>query len=34
MGKRSQRIPQWRRPLAFRNFSCKGNSGTGEDLWM
>src|SRR5712691_10216638 len=30
MGKRSQRIPQWQRPLAFGNFSCKGRSGTGE----
>src|SRR4030095_6037107 len=30
MGKRSQRIPRRRRPLAFGNFGCKGSSGTGE----
>ena len=29
MGQRSQRSPQWRRPLAFGNFGCKGSSGTG-----
>src|SRR5262245_25801153 len=29
MGKRSQRSPQRRRPLAFGDFGCKGNSGTG-----
>ena len=30
MGKRSKRKPQRQRPLAFRNFSCKGRLGTGE----
>jgi RNA-directed DNA polymerase len=30
MGKRSQRLPQRRRPLAFGNFGCKGSSITGE----
>src|SRR5262249_6261066 len=25
MGKRSKRIPQWRRPLAFEDFWSKGN---------
>src|SRR5712691_7568677 len=30
MDKRSKRIPQRRRPLAFGNFGCKGSSGTGE----
>ena len=29
MGKRSQRRPQRRRPVAFGNFGCKGSSGTG-----
>src|SRR2546428_12004402 len=30
MGKRSKRLPQRQRPLAFRNFQCKGSSTTGE----
>src|SRR5713101_3047255 len=30
MGQRSKRLPQRQRPLAFRNFQCKGSSTTGE----